>query len=98
MFLDGPNMALYVPLARSPPPASSRSSSPIPLRRIATNEALSVEEGFDPSEILDDHPLRSYPRECCPELKYYLLAWYSVAWRNWNDRIFRLVCVLLIAL
>lgn len=91
-------MALSIPSARSPPSVSSRSTSPIPLRRMASNEALSVEDGFHPSEVLDDHPLRSYPRECCPDLSYCLRAWYGIAWRNWNDGMFRLVCILLIAL
>lgn len=36
--------------------------------------------------MMEDHPLRSYPTECCP-------GWSRV----WNGRVFRLVCVVVVA-
>jgi hypothetical protein len=48
--------------------------------------------------LLDDHPLRSYPTQCCPGLRLYLRAWYATVRKNWGERIFRIVCLLLMSL
>jgi hypothetical protein len=47
-------------------------------------------EEYDPA-LLDDHPLRSYPRECCPGLQSYSIV------RNVKDLPFRILWVLLVA-
>ncbi|KAL1966136.1 hypothetical protein VTN77DRAFT_4884 [Rasamsonia byssochlamydoides] len=88
---------ISIPRSSSRSPSPSPSPRPIPLRGILTEdiEAAEVEYAAD---ILDDHPLRSYPRKCCPGLSYIVQAWYRVAWKNWNERLFRLVCVLLMIL
>lgn len=74
----------------------SRAPSPIPLRSTASGDVEALPE-YDAS-LLDDHPLRSSPGQCCPLLLFYLKTCYSAARKNWNERVFRIVCVLLMIL
>lgn len=75
----------------------SRAPSPVPLRTTVSGDVEAVPD-YDASMMLDDHPLRSYPAECCPLLLIYLKSCYSAARKNWNERVFRIVCVLLMIL
>ncbi|OJJ47144.1 hypothetical protein ASPZODRAFT_132095 [Penicilliopsis zonata CBS 506.65] len=72
------------------PLGDSRSSCQIPLR--------SSEETHDDEYdmwMMEDHPLRAFPKECCPSIIYFLESRYRVARRNWGEGIFRIVCLLL---
>ncbi|OJJ32384.1 hypothetical protein ASPWEDRAFT_175663 [Aspergillus wentii DTO 134E9] len=53
-----------------------------------------VEDNYYDPWLLEDHPLRSYPTECCPGLLMYLQTWYAAVRKNWGERIFRVVCLL----
>lgn len=52
---------------------------------------------YDPW-LLEDHPLRSPPTECCPAVSCFFRSCYHAVKNNWSERVFRLVCVLLILL
>ncbi|RJE22480.1 hypothetical protein PHISCL_05166 [Aspergillus sclerotialis] len=52
---------------------------------------------YDPW-LLEDHPLRTPPTECCPGASYLLRSCYHAAKRNWGGWMFRLVCFLLVLL
>ncbi|PYI24663.1 hypothetical protein BO99DRAFT_418262 [Aspergillus violaceofuscus CBS 115571] len=45
--------------------------------------------------LLEDHPLRSHPTECCPGIWWMLQQWYATVRKLWGDRIFSIICLLL---
>lgn len=55
------------------------------------------EVDYDPL-LLEDHPLRGYPRELPPGLDLFVQNWYHTIRKNWRERLFRAVCLLLIFL
>lgn len=45
--------------------------------------------------LLEDHPLRSHPTECYPGIWWMLQQWYATFRKLWGDRIFSIICLLL---
>ncbi|OJK00844.1 hypothetical protein ASPACDRAFT_77726 [Aspergillus aculeatus ATCC 16872] len=45
--------------------------------------------------LLEDHPLRSHPTACCPGIWWMLQQWYATFRKLWGDRIFSIICLLL---
>lgn len=49
-------------------------------------------------ELLEDHPLRSHPTECIPGLSSYVAKYLAILKRRWTERIFPIVCLILMFL
>lgn len=80
------------PTANPPRGVSDHIETPLPDAYQAVPDC-----DYDPW-LLEDHPLRTPPTECCPGVSYFLRSCYNVAKKNWSGRVFRLVCFLLIVL
>jgi hypothetical protein len=46
--------------------------------------------------LLEDHPLRAPPTRCCPGLFEIIHDCYVTARKNWGERLFKGVCLLLL--
>lgn len=77
-----------------PPPAGVSGRIETPLRDAYDGVPDYI---YDPW-LLEDHPLRSYPTECCPGLFDFIRNHYRAARKNWGERVFGLVCFLLMLL
>lgn len=76
-------------MATTPYPPGVSDHIERPLRRASADVP-------DYAWLLDDHPLRSYPTECCPGVLDFIRGGYCAARKNWSERVFRVVCFLLI--
>ncbi|PWY71679.1 hypothetical protein BO70DRAFT_321036 [Aspergillus heteromorphus CBS 117.55] len=48
--------------------------------------------------LLEDHPLRSHPTQCCPGLLWLLQRFCAAVRRRWSDRVLSLICLFLMFL
>ncbi|KAE8149352.1 hypothetical protein BDV25DRAFT_130458 [Aspergillus avenaceus] len=53
------------------------------------------EYGLYSWELLEDHPLRSYPRDCFPGLAVYVSGYLAALKKRWSESVFPLVCLFL---
>ncbi|RAK97251.1 uncharacterized protein BO80DRAFT_467988 [Aspergillus ibericus CBS 121593] len=67
--------------------------------RSSTQPLLEADEYDEYSWVLlEDHPLRSAPTECCPGILWVIHRCYAAVSKRWSDRALSLICLFLMFL